>query len=390
MDHRQLCAAAATALAAVPAGHRPEVMVGFDGFIDHIIDVVATRASTTSYTAMTTISEYGQRVIQAAGKSANFELVVKQSKIGGNGPIMANALCAYDYQVTAIGIMGAGAIDPVFAPLAQRAKQTITLGQAGSTDALEFSDGKLMLGKVLPMERVTYAQLLETVGRDQLAAILKRSAGIATVNWTMTLGMTEIWNRLAAEILPGLGFTAAKRPLWFVDLADPAKRTVEDQREGLKALTRLQQHVDVVLGLNEMELRQVLGALGKPWQDGANEWEQARRGCELVRDALGISWAMCHLVKSAAVAWCKGADGKPGSAASDGFFDPKPKITTGAGDHFNAGFLAALLAGIDPACAILIGGATSGHYVRTAESPSRAQVVTFLKQYGEAGRASAH
>ncbi|MBA3685186.1 MAG: carbohydrate kinase family protein [Planctomycetes bacterium] len=384
MDHRQLCSAAAAALAAVPANHRPEVLVGFDGFIDAIIDVVATRASTTSYTAMTTIGEYGQRVLQAAGKSANFELVVKQSKIGGNGPIMANALCSYDYAVTAIGVLGAGAIDPVFAPLAKRAKQVITLGPAGSTDALEFSDGKLMLGKVLPMEQVTYEHLLKTVGRDQLAAILKRSPGVATVNWTMTLGMTEIWNRLADEILPGL---RPDRPLWFVDLADPAKRTADDQRKGLAALTKLQKHVDVVLGMNEMELRQVLAALGKTWQAGDSEWEQARKGCEIVRDALGISWAMCHLVKSAAVAWTK--TGASGSAASDGFFDPKPKITTGAGDHFNAGFLAALLAGIEPAHAIQIGGATSGHYVRTAESPSRAQVSAFLKQHAESGRATA-
>ncbi len=386
MDHRQLCSAAAAALAAVPANHRPEVLVGFDGFIDHIIDVVATRASTTSYTAMTTISEYGNRVLQAAGKSANFELVVKQSKIGGNGPIMANALCSFDHQVTAIGVLGGDVIDPVFAPLAQRAKQTITLGPAGSTDALEFSDGKLMLGKVLPMVQVTYARLLEKVGRDQLAAILKRSTGIATVNWTMTLGMTEIWNRLAEDLLPGL---RPDRPLWFVDLADPAKRTVDDQRKGLAALGKLQKHVDVVLGMNEMELRQVLAALGKQWQDGDSEWEQARKGCEIVRDTLGVSWAMCHLVKSAAVAWAKGRDGKAGSAAADGFFDPKPKITTGAGDHFNAGFLAALLAGIDPASAIQIGGATSGHYVRTAVSPTRAQVVAFLKQHGEAGHATA-
>ena len=40
-----LCSAAAKALAGVPATRRPKVMVGFDGFIDNIIDVVAKRAS---------------------------------------------------------------------------------------------------------------------------------------------------------------------------------------------------------------------------------------------------------------------------------------------------------------------------------------------------------
>jgi hypothetical protein len=374
MDHRQLCAQAADALAAVPATHAPRVVVGFDGFIDHIIAVVAKRASATSYTPMATIAEFGGRVVEAAGKSANFELVVKQSKIGGNGPIMANALCGYAYQVTAIGLLGEKAIDPVFAPLAQRAAETISLGAAASTDALEFTDGKLMLGKLLPMDGVTWATLIERIGLQRLRALLAGAAGIATVNWTMTLGMTEIWDRLAADVLPGL---RPDRPLFFVDLADPAKRTLEDQRQGLAALTRLQKHVDVVLGMNEAELRQVLTALGKGWQDGSTEYEQARKGCEIVRDQLGVAFAMCHLVKSAAVAWKRGGDA--GSACADGFWEPKPKITTGAGDHFNAGFLAALLAGIAPLQAIQIGGATSGFYVRNAQSPSRADVVGFLR-----------
>jgi len=372
MDHQHLCAAAARSLAGVAPSFRPDVMVGFDGFIDHIIDVVAKRESSTDYQAMATISEFGERVVDAAGKSANFEMVVKKSKIGGNGPIMANALAAYDYQVTAIGVLGEQAIDPVFAPLAQRAKKTISLGAAASTDALEFSDGKLMLGKLAPMDAVTYARLIEKVGLDQLKSVLRSAAGVATVNWTMTMGMTDIWRRLAREVLPGL---RPDRPLWFIDLADPAKRTLADIREALAALQELQKHVDVVLGMNEMECRQVLTAVGVEWAGGDGEFEAARRGCEIIRDRLGIAWAVCHLVKSAAVA------GKDGAVAAEGFFDPKPMITTGAGDHFNAGFFASLLAGIEPLHCIQIGAATSGYYVRSATSPSRAQVIGFLQSH---------
>lgn len=376
MDHATLCVAAADALARVDAAHRPRVMVGFDGFIDHIIDVVDKRESSSSYAPMPTIAEFGRRVSDAAGRSANFELVVKRSKIGGNGPIMANALCAYDTRVTAIGLLGAEAIDPVFAPLAQRAELVISLGPAASTDALEFSDGKLMLGKLLPLEAVTWERLLDRIGREQLRVLLRDVHGVATVNWTMTLGMTAIWNHLADEVLPGL---RKDRPLWFVDLADPAKRTLDDQRAALEALRRLQQHVDVVLGMNEMECRQVLTALDEPWQ-GGDELAAARAGCEIIRDRLGLSWAMCHLVKSAAVAWRTSAS--VGSTAAEGFFEPRPKITTGAGDHFNAGFLSAILAGIEPACAIQIGGATSGFYVRNAQSPTRADTIAFLRSHG--------
>jgi hypothetical protein len=379
MADAKLCVAAATALAGVPETRRPRVMVGFDGFIDNIIDVVAKRTDTTNYVSMATISEFGGRVNAAAGHSANFEMVVKQSKIGGNGPIMANALCSYNYQVTAIGILGDGAIDPVFKPLADRATKTISLGGAATTDALEFSDGKLMLGKLLPMERVTYKTIVEKMGVDLLKQVLSESDAVAMVNWTMTLGMTDIWHRIAADILPTL--KRSTRPLIFIDLADPAKRTIEDVRAAFAGMRELQKHADVLLGMNGAELKQVLQALGKSEPTDALEWEAARKGCEIVQQSLGISWAMCHLVKSAACAWGASSARAAGSVGADGFFEPKPKITTGAGDHFNAGFVAALLAGIDPACALLIGGATSGYYVRTAISPSRSQVHGFLKQY---------
>lgn len=372
---------AAAALAALPANHRPHVVVGFDGFVDHIIKVVDKRAGPDAYTPMPTIAHLGAKISAAAGKSANFELVTTVSKIGGNGPIMANALASHNHHVTCIGLLGAGGnIDPVFQSLAQHA-DVITLGGPGVTDALEFDDGKLMFGKLTPLANVTYDNLIQTVGKDKLITLFKQAHAIASVNWTMSLGLTDMWNRLVDEILPSV----THRPLWFVDLADPAKRTDADQQAAFAGLKRLQTRVDVVLGMNEMELRQVLTSLGKTWQDGGTEYEQARKGCEIVRDTLGISFAMCHLVRSAACAWSAKAgrhgDAAAGSACGDGFFDPKPKITTGAGDHFNGGFVCALLGGLHPQHALQVGGATSGVYVRTATSPTRADTVTFLKQH---------
>jgi len=36
--------------------------------------------------------EFGQRIVDAAGKSLNIELYPRLEKLGGNGPIMAHAL----------------------------------------------------------------------------------------------------------------------------------------------------------------------------------------------------------------------------------------------------------------------------------------------------------
>ena len=72
-----------------------------------------------------------------------------------------------------------------------------------------------------------------------------------------------------------------------------------------------------------------------------------------LQDKLGLSCVMVHLVGSAAAA------GAGEAVACDGFLCEKPVITTGAGDHFNAGFTG-LLDGLPLSACLLGGGATSG------------------------------
>jgi len=68
-------------------------------------------------------------------------------------------------------------------------------------------------------------------------------------------------------------------------------------------------------------------------------------------------------------------------SAVKGLFTAKPKITTGAGDHFNAGFCLGKLLGMDNPMALLVGVTNSGHYVRTAESPGVEQLAATLRQW---------
>jgi hypothetical protein len=71
------------------------VLVGFDGFVDTILHVVAQRETAAKYTRMTAMREFAAKIEEAAGQSANFEFVAQMVKLGGNGPIMANALGSY-------------------------------------------------------------------------------------------------------------------------------------------------------------------------------------------------------------------------------------------------------------------------------------------------------
>src|SRR5882724_11539264 len=95
--------------------------VGLDGFVDEILHVVDKRESAEKYFRLPTIAQFAERLAGAAGRSTNVELVSQFTKLGGNGPIMANALASFGLRVTYLGNHGYPNLHPVFADFAKRA-----------------------------------------------------------------------------------------------------------------------------------------------------------------------------------------------------------------------------------------------------------------------------
>jgi hypothetical protein len=308
----------------------------------------------------------------ASGQSSNYELIVKQMKLGGNGPIMANALAYLGVSVTYIGNLGFPNIHPVFEDFASRAR-VISIGEPAHTDALEFEDGKLMLGKLLPLNEVNWHNLISRVGRDRLKELVDGSSLIGMLNWTMLPHMSRIWARLLDEIIPNRERHSRKL---FVDLADPEKRTNEDILDALKLLTRFQDQVDVVLGLNLKEAGEIADVLGLP---GRTDPEASiEENAVAIREKLNLACVVIHPRRGAAAAT---RDGK--SARFAGPFVREPKISTGAGDHFNAGFCLGRVLGFSLEESLCAGVATSGYYVRSAASPTATQLGEFIAQLPE-------
>lgn len=346
---------------------KAKTLVGLDGFIDTIIHVVSQRESATEYTRMANMGEFSKLIGAAAGLSANFEFVTQMVKLGGNGPIMANALGSYGAPITYVGNLGAPNIHPIFADFAQRAR-VISIAEPGYTDAIEFEDGKLMCGKHDSLRTVNWANLIKHIPEDQLVELFEESSLIALVNWTMLPAMGAIWSKIQSRIAPKL--TGEKR-WFFIDLADPAKRTREDIADALKAIAKFQKHFRVILGLNLQESRQIGEVLGLCAPDDTPEQVTAHAAHLL--EKLKIDTVVIHPTAFAAAADSTGATHVAGP------FTAKPKITTGAGDHFNAGFCIGRLLGLDLAASLQIGVATSGYYVRQAKSPRLEDLKKFLQ-----------
>jgi sugar/nucleoside kinase (ribokinase family) len=343
--------------------------VGLDGFVDDILHVVDKRESAEKYQRLATIAQLADRLAAAAGHSTNVELVSQLKKLGGNGPIMANALASFGLKVTYLGILGYPNLHPVFAEFAKRAT-VHSIAEPGYTDALEFEDGKIMFGKHESLKQMNWENIKSRFGLEKFAAQFKSADLVGFVNWTMLTYMSDIWSAVLKEICPAL--QGPRRKL-FIDLADPEKRTNEDILHALELVAAFQKHFDVLLGLNEKEGYEIGKNLGLRVDNHTPEGLQ--KLCREIHQRVRVDTLIIHPTAYAL------ASGPDGLAVVEGPFTPKPKITTGAGDHFNSGFCLGKLIGLSTESCLLTGVTTSGFYVRTAQSPSVQDLAGMLRNW---------
>jgi sugar/nucleoside kinase (ribokinase family) len=128
----------------------------------------------------------------------------------------------------------------------------------------------------------------------------------------------------------------------------------------------------VILGLNLKEAGEILEVLGLPAaKDSEADIESSAR---TIRAKLNINCCVIHPRSGAAAAT---ADA---SAAFKGPFVKHPKISTGAGDHFNAGFATGQVLGFSLEESLCTGVGTSGYYVRSGISPTAVQLAEFIEK----------
>src|SRR5262249_11307084 len=160
-----------------------------------IVHAVDKRQGAESFQRLPTISALSERISGAAGKSTNIELVNQRTKLGGNGPIMANALARLGIKVTYLVALGYPTLHPVLNELAQLA-DVHSVAVAGHTDALEFEDGKIMLTKSVQINDITWPTIQARFGRDRFIDLYSSSELVAFVNWTMIPYMSDLWAAL--------------------------------------------------------------------------------------------------------------------------------------------------------------------------------------------------
>jgi hypothetical protein len=363
MNEELLLRAVARLNESIQQKRRGRCFIGFDGFTDNILSVVETRLNAHAFKEMSYIENLGHRISSASGKSTNIELYLKQTKLGGNAPILTQALLEGGHEVTFAGAIGLGEIEPLFQSMASRCVRAYPLAASGLSDALEFLDGKIILGKHQTLLNLDYDTLLKAVGAENLTSILDGCDLFVSANWTMLPMTNQLWKQLLRNHVTKI----ASRPRWmFVDLADPAKRTDEDLVEALSLLKQFQGPFQVILGLNQKEAERVAKLTG------AVSGKEGELLAGSIRSLLNLSHVVLHSAKKSTVAT------KTAQYTLIGPYTPTPKLTTGAGDNFNAGYLNGILHKLSPEESLVIAVYTSGFYVRNGHSPTLDELSNFI------------
>ena len=345
------------------------VVAGFDAFIDEVIQVVGTRSSPENYRPVQTIADFGSWVQASAGHSGLREIVTLHRAAGGCTVNSGDGIAALGFPVDVFAGIGLSP-DAVFNGFRARCRSVNSLGmEPGRSLVYEFTDGKLMFSSVSHFAGLTPDYLMRVLEAGNYQKACGGAAGILLTSWSVYPHMTACWKFLQREVFARL----RHRPRFFLDLADPASRAPEDLVGMLEALAGFETIGPATLSLNGNEANQLARAL-RLTEASPDPRDLERLAGELRRRAQ-ISEVGIHTIKSATGATAAGA------ATVNGPYCANPRKSVGAGDRFNAGWLAGGLLGLSEEARLLLGVAASGFFVREARSGSLPEIIEFLRRW---------
>jgi len=348
-----------------PSLQSKRITAGFDGFLDTIVQVIKEKDERTGTTFFKTIKEFGDYIVEKHGASFSLELNVESVKLGGNMPIMANALGRFGVTVDCIGTLGYPQIHPVFKNFPSTCR-LYSFAEPGLSTAHEFNDGKMMMAQMGAVNTSGWDKITEIIGIETLVRLFSESQLICLLNWSEIDVSTDVWKGLLQDILPA--YQANTKQLMFFDLSDCSKRTSEAISEVFFLLDGFSKYANVILSLNKNET----GILYRTMFYKDPGTNLAGAGRELF-EKLSLHTLLIHSSKEVI------AINKEQLVTMKTFFTPAPKISTGAGDNFNAGFCAGQLLDLDTELSIVLANAFSGFYVRNGISPEAKDIIEFVQ-----------
>ena len=347
-----------------------KVFVGLDGYID-LIQRAVKMQDEDGPLYFETLKDFGKHIAKAAGKSAQVELVTQETKLGGNAPIMAHAMGSLGFPTTCLGNFGKDSIQKVFTSIHENVR-LLSIGDSGITNALEFHDGKLILSEVSPFKDLDWETVKKATGLDTLINSINEASLIALVDWCNLPYSTDYWRGILDEIMPNVN--KRKRHFCF-DIADPSRRSDDELASALDVIKGYNAYGKVILGLNENETEKVYASLNRINQTEEDKSISLVEKGQYIFSNIKVWNLLIHPTnRSISIS-------NEGISELAGRFVKQPKISTGGGDNFNAGYCLGQMLGLDIESSMITGMANSGSYVQNGQSSSFEELKNYIHNW---------
>ncbi|MCL1855416.1 MAG: carbohydrate kinase family protein [Clostridia bacterium] len=339
-------------------------LLGFDGFEDRVIRL----------NGIGSMAEMGRYLLNRQGMSGVLTYGERGCKMGGNMPIMANALGKLGVVCECVGMLGEPETAGVFADMSPGCALH-SVGKPGQCMALEFETGKLMLSDNASVEALRFADIVARIGMKRLIEMHECADLICYLNWSETPGLTEIERHCLRDIVP---YLSEKPRVMLFDLADVTPRKAEELREELALLREFSGRMRTVLSMNENEARAVLKLVADkdPGEFDSLTDDDVRGHSERILESTGV-----HMVAFRGNRRVFAAE-RGAFCALNTLYVEKPALMTGAGDNFDAGIATALLLGGNLEQMLTLGTTACSHYIERGKS---ATPVSMLHYCGDRG-----
>lgn len=299
---------------------KKKAFAGFDGYTDLLYSVVQSEKQGTKQ--MFKLSEeFAKSLLETSGMSSEYEIVLRNRRVGGNAPIMSIGMASMGANVSCVGLFKKD--DLMIGNDLDGELNLYSWGSPATTVALEFEDCKYMLADCGEMKCITCQNLEEVMKENKIDRDILKYDLIAIVNWA---AIPELKIILKNMFLSEADAGKMDHKWLFLDLSDiktKEKKEIEEYFAVIKQIRDLT-GINTCLSVNENELRVLREKL------------QILSVCEEevlqeVRKILHVTEIILHAMKKAV--YCSEEE----MVTTQKKICTHPVLTTGAGDNFNAG-----------------------------------------------------
>ncbi len=341
-------------------------LLGIDGMIDEVWELLKSRTSDSEYTKMTNLMDFGSAIVERKTGGMATERILKRKISGGFVCNTGRAVASLGLDTTFLCTFGKTQIDSIFDEFKDKV-EIFSCSEPAYINLLEFTDGKIMMPNLESIINLKWADIEKMFTHEQLKKMTDKDI-IGFGYWSNMYDFEKMLSNII-----NLSKESGKAKRVFHDFANLNKRTKQALLEALQTLKEQNEILPQTLSLNEHEGGILCKALGISYPEDVNTpkaLNDVLNAAQKVQEMIEIDEVVIHTLYFAV-----SATKTNGSAYSMQNYCENPVKTAGAGDTFNGGYMMSSLTNLSQEDKLAVANATTYLYVSTGNAPSKSEVL---------------